>query len=184
VALAGGHSAASYRAVAEDDVDDPDYVVEHPDTLWRGVREGGALRFDDITQELGFGDVEDHYGQAAADFDGDGFLDLVVGASESPVRLWMIACGAGAWVEVDFAGPAWNRAGWNARVTVEADGRTQTRELLGARGFGQGPSRLHFGLGDVDTVDRLVVRWPDGTEDEHVDLPVRAVFVARHPDAD
>jgi len=32
---------------------------------------------------------------------------------------------------------------------------------------------VHFGLGDAQRVDRLTVRWPDGTVDRWKDVPVR-----------
>ena len=40
--------------------------------------------------------------------------------------------------------------------------------------------RAHFGLGAVDAVDRLVVRWPDGLEEEFPGTPVdRAIRLVR-----
>jgi hypothetical protein len=141
-------------------------------------------RGSDVTADIGFGDVADHYGRAAAEFDGDGFLDLAMGSVHGPWRLWMNSCGEGSWAEVDFEGPPGNRAGWGAIARLEAGGRVQERELVGTRGYGQGPSRLYFGLGELETIEGLAVVWPDGTTDRWEDLPVRATFTARHPGAD
>ncbi|MFO0003380.1 MAG: ASPIC/UnbV domain-containing protein, partial [bacterium] len=62
-----------------------------------------------------------------------------------------------------------------ARVVVEAGGRRHTRwNLPGSTGLaGSGPSRVHIGLGDVDVVDRIEVRWPTG------ELEVREGVAAR-----
>jgi hypothetical protein len=37
--------------------------------------------------------------------------------------------------------------------------------MVGGTGFGTGgPPEVHFGLGEVDRIERIEVRWPDGTE--------------------
>jgi hypothetical protein len=184
VALTGGHSGASFRAVADEVFDDPDYIVQHPDTLWRGRRAEDGLQFSDVTADVGFGDIGNHYGQAAADFDGDGFLDLAMGSVDGPWKLWMNTCSDGQWVEVDFEGAPGNRAGWGVIARMEADGRVQERELLGTRGYGQSPSRLHFGLGEADTIDSLEVIWPDGATERWEDMPAGSVLTVKHPLAD
>jgi hypothetical protein len=39
--------------------------------------------------------------------------------------------------------------------------------------------RLHFGLGEAERVDRVVVRWPDGSETSKEDAPVDQVLEIR-----
>jgi hypothetical protein len=41
---------------------------------------------------------------------------------------------------------------------------------------------LHFGLGRDGRVDRVVVRWPDGSSSEHTGLPADALLVIRQGD--
>ena len=54
---------------------------------------------------------------------------------------------------------------------MEAGGRIQVRWMQGSRGYLSQSTRLvHFGLGAVDRVDSVSVRWPDGTR-SRVDLP-------------
>ena len=54
-----------------------------------------------------------------------------------------------------------------ARATLEADGRSQVREVkAGSSYLSQNDPRLHFGLGDQSRVDRLNVRWPNGVTEE------------------
>ncbi len=185
LSLAGGHSGASFTAVATNDTSSPDYILEHPDTLWRGsLDENGSHTFEDVTEAVGFGDIGNHYGQAAADFDGDGFLDLVMASADGPGRLWMNSCSEKAWTEVEFVGPPGNRAGWGAVVRVDIGGHLRERELLSTRGYGQGPSRLHFGLGDAETIDELTVRWADGEESSWQNLPPLALLTVTHPSAE
>ena len=128
-------------------------------------------------------------GVAAADVDNDGDLDLIVGHSRSrcdaaapnncyetaQVRAFENLWGQGAnWIQLDLEGAARpgevggaNRDAVGARVTVEADGVTQTFEVAG--GFGhygaQNPRRVHVGLGAACEA-RVSVRWPDADASE------------------
>ena len=143
----------------------------------------GTGIFVDASEETGFADVRRHFALAAADIDGDGWQDLVISGSEGPPVLWMNHCGDGAWIAVDPAGPPGNREGWGARLTVTAGGRTWVEELLSGRAVGQGPARLHVGLGAAERVDELRITWGDGQESVLQDLPVRATVTVAHPQA-
>ncbi|HCP48091.1 MAG TPA: hypothetical protein DIU15_18780 [Deltaproteobacteria bacterium] len=149
-----------------------------PDALWEGNADGS---FTERTQELGFGDLTAHYGMAAADFDGNGARDLIIVPDAGRPKLWMNPCAAGAWSEIELVGPAENAEAYGARVEVTANNQTQVRELYNLRSVGQSPSRLHFGLGDAETIDQLRVRWPDGTATEATNLPVRRQITLLHP---
>jgi hypothetical protein len=148
-----------------------------PDALWQGGPDG----FVDRSWELGFADDGAQYGMASLDLDQDGARELVLGAWGGPVRLWENPCRAGAWITVRLDGTPGNRDGFGARVTVSAGGRTQIQELHSLRTVGQSAPELHFGLGEVERVDELRVRWPDGAESVHTDLTVRAHVIVRHP---
>ncbi len=180
--MAAGHSAASYQAVAGGWTEHPDYILQHPDVLWLGRADGdGGVRFDDRTEEQGFGDVADHYGAAAADFDGDGALDVVLVGNEDPAALWMSEGATASWLEVELEGPPGNPQGLGARVTLLSAAGWQEREILGQRGYGQGPSRAHFGLGEDEDVDAIEVLWSDGALSELAGVEARQVITLTHP---
>ncbi|MBW2276555.1 MAG: CRTAC1 family protein [Deltaproteobacteria bacterium] len=130
-------------------------------------------------------EVEDYFehfrahGVAVADFDHDGYLDVMVGHSlmrcegysnsfeceETPqVRLFENLMGDNSnWLQLRLEGGAGaNRAAIGARVEVTADGVTQTQEVDGGHGhFGmQRDLVLHFGSGAACEVD-VTVYWPD-----------------------
>jgi hypothetical protein len=121
---------------------------------------------------LGIGD-----GVAVADYDLDGFLDLLVsngrgiGPSIGPVQLYRNRGNDNHWLQVDLEGTRSNREGLGAQVFATAGGRTQ----VGFQGGGvhraaQDFRRLHFGLGPHERVDELVVLWPSGAETRLTDL--------------
>ena len=68
------------------------------------------------------------------------------------------------WLEVDLEGTASNHDGIGARVDVTAGGITQVRiQDGGIHHRGQNHSRLHFGLGKNERVEKIRVQWPNGT---------------------
>ena len=155
--------------------------TEQPDTIWKGTRQDdGLLHFEDRTAQVGFADTEEHYGLVAADFDGDGYLDVLVASNDSTPKLWMNRCGDQGWLEVELVGPAANTEAWGARLEVVIEGRSELQELQAVRGFAQGPSRFHVGTGAADSIDRLVVTWPDGARTERFDVPVRRRITLQH----
>lgn len=157
-------------------------LQDQPDAIWSGQRQGGQLSFVDRTDELGFGDTEEHYGLVAADFDGDGYLDVLTTSNYATPRLWMNRCGADGWLELELEGPPANTEAWGARLEVRVDGRWEIQELQAVRGLAQGPSRFHVGLGPADFVDELLVTWPDGAVTELSDVPGRQLLTLQHPD--
>src|SRR5262249_57667950 len=86
--------------------------------------------------------------------------------------------------EVGVQGQGKNRDGVGARVEVTTKSGRQLRENWLARGYlsGQEP-RVHFGLGDDDRVQKLVVRWPSGRVQEFADLPADQVHTVTEPQA-
>ncbi|HUG89917.1 MAG TPA: CRTAC1 family protein [Planctomycetaceae bacterium] len=110
----------------------------------------------------------------AADFNHDGRLDLVVRqVGGGPLVLYENQSPAARSLQVTLRGRSGNRLGVGARLTASVGGRDIVRDLFPANTYrSQWPSRVHFGLGDAERVDRLTVRWPSGDEQVLHDLPV------------
>lgn len=127
------------------------------------------LEFSPIAQGVDFVDI-----------DGDGDLDLIIGASETPasVRVFRNDVGQDSnYTRVRLVGAGAghsNVSAIGARVRVTAGGRTQTLEVKGGAGIGaiQNDFVLTFGLGAACDIDTIEVRWPDAagtiTTYEHV----------------
>jgi len=169
VAATGGNHPSMVDAEPE---------ILHRDGLWAGSAEG----FVEVSGLAGYHDDGHHYGQVAADLDGDGALELAT-LGRDGLRVWSNRCTSGAWIAVDLRGPPPNTQAFGARVRVESGGVVRIREVHSLRAFGQGPSRLHFGLGGEDRVERLEVHWPDGSVSTAGDVPTRRALRLTHPDA-
>ena len=82
-----------------------------------------------------------------------------------------------------------NTFGVGARLRVTTGDLTQLREVgAGSSYLGQEPpGEAHFGLGGAERIDRLEIRWPDGSEESFGDLPVRTTILlvkGRPPEID
>ena len=149
---------------------------KQPDTLWINtgtptepsfVEEGAAWGVDDVTSNRGV---------ATVDLNRDGYLDLIKLSLDGGLKVWMSRCGADAWLGIRLHQPeGLNPDAIGSRVRIEANGTIWTR-LITAGGTSMGvglPPELHVGLGALDTVDRIEVRWPDGTLTEWTDISTR-----------
>lgn len=108
------------------------------------------------------------------DLDDDGRVDAVIISSRRPAVVLRNESPAGPhWVGIVLRGVNANRDAIGARVTVTASGRARVAEVCAGRGYqGHFGSRLHFGLGPSDRVERISVAWPGGGTTVIDDVPV------------
>ena len=130
----------------------------------------GAPRFDDVSESAGFDDTLWGNTLIAADLDRDGDLDLVQTAKEHGgpttgtgyVR-WLEnrTPAVGAWLQVVPRRHDGNYHALGTLVEAQVGDQTQVRLITAGTSFlGQEPAEAHFGLGEVDTIDALTLRWP------------------------
>ncbi len=137
---------------------------ERVNRLYQNRGDGGFL---DRSYRGGAAHTGPSLGVAYADYNRDGFLDLVVGNWSSGYVLYRNRGVAGSgrdWLNIALVGGGnVNRDGVGARVYLErSDGRVLFQEVKCGSSLGAGNElNLHFGLGDAE-VANLTVVWPDG----------------------
>jgi len=110
---------------------------------------------------------------AAGDYDNDGDLDLLITAVNDQTRLLRNDTDGGHWIGFTLRGRVPNRDAIGARLRLTAGGRARVSEIVaGGSYLGQRDRRVLFGLGQLTQVEELLVRWPDGKEMVHHNLPV------------
>jgi hypothetical protein len=188
------HDSANWGAVWLDaDLDgwldlylatEDDSPAEARNRLFRGLGDG---TFEDVSAECGCADPGFSTGVAAADYDSDGAVDLVVGNYGEGYRLYRNQLDPDRTgrhfltIELVGGGPV-NRDALGARVTVTTtDGRRRMAERRSGSSLGAGDMLpLCFGLGTA-RVEAVEIRWPDGTVTHHADVPTDTLWQATYP---
>ncbi len=105
-------------------------------------------------------------GAAYADINGNGRLDVVLTQIAGPPLLLRNDTDLGHhWVRFRLQGRPPNTDAIGARLELEAGGQVQFRQVMPTRSYlSQVELPVTFGLGEVGRIDRLVITWPDGSE--------------------
>ena len=165
---------------------DPSTTYRQQNLLFRneGPRDRGRHPlFTDVSSVVGPGlsISASSRGAAFGDYDNDGDVDLfAVNVNEPAMLLRNDGGNQGHWLRVGVEGVRSNRSGIGARIRVIAGELVQIGEVKSGSGlYSQNDLRVHFGLGEYRTVDRIEVRWPRGYRDVVTDVPADQTITIR-----
>ena len=118
-------------------------------------------------------------GTAFGDIDNDGDVDIVVAnLKDSPTVMLNENGSSQNWLIVKLVGMHCAKDAIGARVSVKSDSLTQIREVKSGSGYlSQNDMRLHFGLGNVEKIDLVTVRWLCGHNQTLKDVDVNEFIV-------
>jgi len=100
-----------------------------------------------------------------ADLDNDGDLDLVINNLDGVASVYINEAQKENtnFMKIKLKGKETNKFGIGAKVSIEVKGLKQIQELTLTRGYQSSVEPiLHFGLGNTNEIDEIVVIWPDG----------------------
>jgi hypothetical protein len=131
-----------------------------------------------------------HIDAAWADYDNDGFMDVVIVADSGNTSLYhnngINNGNTNHWINLKLVGTASNRMAIGAKVRLNATigGKTLwQRRDIGASGsqLGQSDLRASFGLGDATNIDTVRIEWPSGTIQELHNVGTKQFLTVTEP---
>jgi enediyne biosynthesis protein E4 len=163
--IANGHVYPEVEQVS------PEVHFKQINQLFHNERNG---KFVETTKTAGNGFETSYVGRgvAFADFDNDGFMEMVVGNNgDTPLLLHNSGGNGNHFLNFKLVGTKSNRDAMGARIRVVAGGLSQIREIAGGGSYlSQSDLRAHFGLGKFTQAQIVEVKWPSGARQVFQDV--------------
>ena len=127
-------------------------------------------------------------GSAYGDLDNDGDLDLALNNVNMPAFVYQNtsrdSSPGNASLTFSLHGENGNSLAIGAKITLKTNGQKFYQELSPMRGFlSTVDYKLHFGLGDILSVDTTIVEWPQGKITVLTDLKVNQLVLLDEKDS-
>lgn len=136
----------------------PDYVFHNT----------GNLNFVNRAKDWGIGEPNFSNGAAYGDLDNDGDLDLVINRVNEPssiIRNDLNKISDNRFLKFELVGEGKNTYAVGTRITINHKGKKFYIEQMPNRGFESSVDpRPNIGMGKIDTLERVLVQWPNGKE--------------------
>ncbi len=145
-------------------------AVKLPNYTFKQV---GVLRFINQSESWGLDQASYSNGSAYADLDNDGDLDLVINNLDQPAFIYENKSekSGNASVAIELSGSGMNQQAIGAKVSVFSGALAWHQFKSATRGFQSGSnSTLVFGLGQLDKIDSVQVRWPSGERETYLQI--------------
>ena len=156
-----------------------------PRVIFRNLGNG---KFEELLEGAGSGVSALHSSRGCAfgDFDNDGDMDVLIMNMNEPPSLLRNDLQQGDrprhWIKVKLIGTKSNRSAIGSRVVASYGGRKHAQEVMAQSSyFSVNDPRLHFGLGELATVD-IEVRWIGGGVEEFPGIEADRLIVIREGD--
>lgn len=136
-------------------------TFKNPRLVYKNLGNG---KFQDVSAQMGPGITARYSSRGAAfgDYDNDGAMDiLILNMNEVPSLLHNEGGNKQNWIKLKLIGTRCNRTAIGARARVITGKHIQMDEVhSGTSVMSQSDLRLHFGVGKVETIDTIEVKWP------------------------
>jgi hypothetical protein len=149
-----------------------------------GFKNNRDLTFSDRTVDWGLEQKTFSNGCAYADLDNDGDLDIVVSNINDVASIFRnnaVENSENRFLRIIPVADGENVVKMGTKVWVESGTGNQFFEITGARGmYSYSEQMAHFGVGPVNKVDKIIVRWPDGKENILKNVKTNQIIEVRY----
>ena len=155
-----GSSLEKSLAIPSEPIDN--FVYENP----------GSFPFILANEKWGISFEGFSNGCVYADLDNDGDLEIITNNIDDKISFFENTSSESTnYLSLKFRGLDKNLNGLGVRVYVNANDQNQMQELTLSRGFQSSVSpRMHFGLGNSETIQELKIQWPSGKSEVLTDI--------------
>lgn len=140
----------------------------------------GHGKFVETSKETGVADQTPHAarGVAFADFDNDGFVDVLVANNGDPPLLLHNSGTGNHFINFKLVGTKSNHDAMGARIRVVSGEISQIREIAGGGSYlSQSDLRANFGLGKATVAQTVEINWPSGQKQSFHDVAVDKFYL-------
>jgi hypothetical protein len=162
----------------------PEIEQASPGTRYKQVNSvfhnQGHGKFVETSKETGVADQTPHAarGVAFADFDNDGFVDVLVANNGDPPLLLHNGGNGNHFINFKLVGTKSNRDAMGARIRVVSGEISQIREIAGGGSYlSQSDLRANFGLGKATVAQNVEINWPSGQKQSFHDVPADKFYL-------
>ncbi len=146
-----------------------EYIIQQykPNKLPNYIyRNNGDLTFTNKVAGWGLTQASFSNGAAVGDLDNDGDLDLIVNNINDPAFIYENKAEhlGHHFIKIKLDGPTGNTSGLGTKITITTKNGIQYHEFKTVRGYLSSVEPvIHFGLGEINEIDKVQVTWTDGT---------------------
>ncbi|MFD1614746.1 VCBS repeat-containing protein [Gelatiniphilus marinus] len=142
-------------------------------------KNNGNLTFSNKGEDWGMTIPTLSNGAAYADFDLDGDLDLVINNIDDNALLYRnnaVEKGTGNYLRFKI-NPIKNQIIYGTKITLYKENKIwQVNHISNARGYmSKSEDVAHFGVGNINSVEKATIQWQDGSQTTLTDLAVNQV---------
>ena len=141
----------------------------------------GNGKFVEVSKASGNGFETPYAGRGAAfaDFDNDGFVDvLVANNGDPPLLLHNSGNNGNNFLNFKLVGKKSNRDAIGARIHVLSGAMSQIREIAGGGSYlSQSDLRANFGLGKAQRAEVVEIAWPSGQRQTFKDVDANKFYL-------
>lgn len=126
-----------------------------------------GILFTEVSREWGLSAPDFSNGAAYGDLDNDGDLDIVINNVNSVSDIYRNNTDntKSKYLKFTLTGMGKNTGAFGTKITIKDNGQTFYVEQMPIRGFESSVDpRPNFGFGGRDTIESVLVQWPDGSE--------------------